>query len=450
MTLENRKGRRETCFQKINRRQFLKSAVGVTGCLAVGESIFSGGVAPAFAKGKVNMTYWSRDYNQNDAKKYADEFVKLHPEYSIKVEGLPYAGMYEKLSTALMGGKAADLISCSLAWVAQFSEMGVLYSLDKQWERDIPKADRDDYFPGGISYCTYKGRLYGTPWRVDGNMLIWSVDAFKEAGIDPSKGPDTWEEVAEYGKKLTIREGENIKQYGLCMYGKPAFGFLNWYMAPLVWAYGGDFVDDKVTRSRCNEKPVIDAFKYSADLNNRLKIANPPAFSYGWSDISPILAKRATAILFGHQANFNIIWKVTPDMKLGAGPFPRGPAGRFSKADGWCHVIPKTANLEDIWPFCVYLQDPMRQAVLTVGAPGRKAGLAHPKYEIFKKDPLIRYAGGSGADTAVVRGLETHPLGPRIGEEIGRCAAEAWEGKLSPQEAALKGHEKVTTILKTG
>jgi multiple sugar transport system substrate-binding protein len=447
---EKKDSRSNISAAQVTRRNFLKTTASAALWVAAGGSALSGGVAPALAKKRIRLTYWSRDYNLNEAREFADEFMKLHPEYTIKVEGLPFAGMYEKVSTALMGGKAADLISCSLPWVAQFSEMGVLHPLDKQWERDVPKADREDYFPAGITYCTHNGKLYGTPWRVDGNMLIWSVDAFKEVGLNPAKAPDTWEAVVQYGKKLTIREGDTVKQYGICMHGKPAYGFLAWYFAPLVWAHGGDFADPKVTKSRCDEKAVIEAFKYTADLNNKFEITNPPAFTYAWSDISPVLAKRATAILFGHQANFNIIWKVTPGMKLGAAPYPKGPAGRFSRADGWCHAIPKTANLEDVWPFCIYLQDPMRQAVLTVGAPGRKAGLAHPKYEVFKKDPMIRYAAGSGADTAVVRALEMHPLGYRIYEEIGRSVAEAWEGKVGPREAALKAHERVNQIIKAG
>ena len=90
-----------------------------------------------------------------------------------------------------------------------------------------------------------------------------------------------------------------------------------------------------------------------------------------------------------------------------------------------------------------------RQAVLTVGAPGRKAGLAHPKYDVFKKDPLLQYAAGSGADTARAGILEKHPLGPKIYEEIGRVFAKAWEGKATPEDAALEAHHRVSEIIKS-
>lgn len=443
-TKKGMKGERKVA--NITRRHFIKLAAGAV----VGAHAFLGGIPPAIAQKKVKLTYWSREYNEKDAKKYAAEFMALHPEYEITVEGLPFTGLYEKLNTALTGGKSADIISCALYWIAAFAELGFLHPIDKVWERDISKKDRDDYFPAGISYCTYRDRLYGTPWRVDGNILIYSADAYREAGLDPAKGPDTWSDLLDHAKKLTVIDqgSGKTKQYGLCMAGKPASDFLGWFLTPLVWSFGGDFTDEKVTRSRMDEKPVIEAYKYAADLNLKFKVAAPGAFTYTTWDTSPILAKRAAAIIFSHQANIGSIWKVSPGMKLGTAPYPKGPAGRYSRAGGWSHAIPVTANLEEAWPFLLYLQDPIRQTVLTVGAPGRRAGLAHEKYDVYRKDPLLKHAPMTGADTATVRGLEKSPLGPKIYEELGSIFSEVWEGKITDENGALKSHQRLNALLK--
>jgi multiple sugar transport system substrate-binding protein len=436
-------------IRKVTRRDFIRTAAGLTAGIASGVYKFSDGIPPAFAQKKTRLTYWARDYSEQDAKKLVTEFMRLHPEYDITVEAIPMNGLYEKINTALIGGKAADIISCSLNWVAAFAELGFLHPMDKVWEKDVSKGDREDYFPSGISYCTYKGKLYGAPWRVDGNILVYSVDALKEAGLNPAKAPDTWDDVLQYAKKLTIASpGGATKQYGLTMQGKPVTQIFAWFLTPLVWSFGGDFTDEKCTKSRMNEKPVIEAYKYAAELNTKYKVATPAVFSYTYADISPVLAKRNAAIMFGHQANIGIIWKVTPGMKLATAPYPKGPAGRYSRASGWCHIIPVSAKLEDAWPFLLYLQDPMRQAVLTVGTPGRKAGLAHEKYDVYKKDPLLKEAVMSGADTAIVGPLEKSPLGPKIYDELGRIFSEAWEGKITPEDAALKSHGRVNAILK--
>lgn len=434
----------------ITRRSFVRTTAAAAAAVgAYRAAPFVGGVPPALGSRKIKLAYWSRDYNEKDAKQYAAEFMRAHPEYEISVEGLPWVGMYEKVNTALLAKKAPDLISCNLGWVPAFADLGVLHPLDRLWEKDVPKADRDDYFPAGLTFATYKGKLYGIPWRVDGNILIWSVDAFKEAGLDPAVAPDTWADVIEYGKKLTVTDAaKKVSQYGMCMAGKPGNNITQWFLYPVIWAFGGDLTDEEVTRSRMDEKPVIEAFKYAAALNTQIGVACPPAFSYSWSDLSPVLAKRATAMLFAHQANLKIIWNVSPDMKLAAGPYPKGPAGRFTRAGGWNHSIPVTAKVEDVWPFLLYLQEPMRQAVLTVGAPGRKAGLAHEKYETLRKDPLLRYAAGSGADTAHVRAIDRHPLSPRVDEEVGRIFSKAWEGKATPEEAVAEAHKRLTAMIK--
>ena len=34
-------------------------------------------------------------------------------------------------------------------------------------------------------------------------VLFYNKDAFEEVGLDPEDPPETWEEVVEYGQKLT-------------------------------------------------------------------------------------------------------------------------------------------------------------------------------------------------------------------------------------------------------
>lgn len=400
------------------------------------------------SQSKIKLHYWSRDYNKTAAETYAKEFMQANPAYEITVEGLPFTGMWEKVNTALLGGKAADLISSVLTWIPALAESDLIHPIDNLWAKDISAADRADYFPSGIDLVTYKNRLYGTPWRVDGNIMIWSVDAFQEAGLDPMKAPATWAELASHAGKLTANRS-GVQQHGIAFAGKPLDLLVGWYFTPLLWSMGGDITDEKVERSRLDDKSSLEAFAYMTDLHRKLKVASPEVFNLAWSDLSPILAKRSTAMILGHQANIDSILKVTPGMKLASGPFPAGPSGRFSQGSGWCHVIPKTAKLDQVWPFLVYLQDPVRQAVLTVGAPGRKAGLAHPKYDALRNDPGLKYAVTSGSDTARSHPLAKSPKNNEVAREVGAALSEAWQGKISSNEAALLAHRKVGDILKS-
>ena len=424
------------------RRKLTKQVIGAL----AGATVLAG--APYVrAQNKIKLTYWSRDYNHGSAVKYAQEFMKANPRYDISVEGLPFTGMWEKVNTALLGGKAADIFSAVLTWVPALAELDLIHPIDNLWMRDVSASDRADYFATGIDSVTYKNRFYGMPWRVDGNIMLWSMDAFREAGLDPMKAPDTWNELATYAGKLVTNRG-GVQQQGIGWAGKPLDLLVQWYFYPILWSNGGDVTDDKVQRSLLDSKASVDAFTFLTDLNRKQKAATPEVFNLAWSDLSPLLAKRSIAMALGHQANIDSVMKVTPGMKLAAGPFPSGPAGRFSNGTGWCHLIAKTAKLDEAWPFLQYLQDPARQAVLTVGAPGRKAGLSHPKYDVLRQDPALKYAVTSGSDTARSHPLAKNPKSTEVAREIGVALSEAWQGKLSPADAAQLAHRKVGEMLK--
>ena len=61
----------------------------------------------------------------------------------------------------------------------------------------------DVYLPTVTSYyTTADGKMLSMPFNSSTPILWYNVDAFKKAGLDPDKPPQTWPEVAEYSKKL--------------------------------------------------------------------------------------------------------------------------------------------------------------------------------------------------------------------------------------------------------
>jgi sn-glycerol 3-phosphate transport system substrate-binding protein len=52
-------------------------------------------------------------------------------------------------------------------------------------------------------YTTPEGKMLSMPFNSSTPVLYYNVAAFEKAGLDPDKPPKTWEEVAQYAKKLT-------------------------------------------------------------------------------------------------------------------------------------------------------------------------------------------------------------------------------------------------------
>ena len=70
------------------------------------------------------------------------------------------------------------------------------------------------------------GKTWGVPFQRSTIVLYWNKEAFKEAGLDPSKPPATWAEQVEYARKLTKRDGSgNVTQWGIEV---PSSGFPYW------------------------------------------------------------------------------------------------------------------------------------------------------------------------------------------------------------------------------
>lgn len=77
------------------------------------------------------------------------------------------------------------------------------------------------------------------PFNSSTPVLIYNKDAFAKAGLDPEKAPKTYAELQEVAKKLTIKEGGNVKQYGFSMlnYG--------WFFEELLATQGALYVDNE-------------------------------------------------------------------------------------------------------------------------------------------------------------------------------------------------------------
>jgi len=120
-----------------------------------------------------------------------------------------------------------------------------------------------DFWPGAMKSVTWKGKTYGVPTNNETMAFIWNADLFRQAGLDPDKGPDTWDDVVAYSKQIKEKTGKS--GYGLVARvnaGNTPFRFM-----PQLWAYGGGALDeaepnptyDKVLINNAGSKAALQA-----------------------------------------------------------------------------------------------------------------------------------------------------------------------------------------------
>lgn len=131
-------------------------------------------------------------------------FEAAHPE--IDVEIVLTTDLEQKLLTAVAGGASPDVVLFDRYKTGQFAARGALMALDSYIEAHGINAA--DFFDAAWDETRYQGKSYGVPFYVDNKALLYNKRLFAEAGLDPNRPPETWEELMEYSKLLTKRDSE--------------------------------------------------------------------------------------------------------------------------------------------------------------------------------------------------------------------------------------------------
>src|SRR5690606_14476264 len=76
------------------------------------------------------------------------------------------------------------------------------------------------------------GHVWGVPFQRSTIVLYWNKNLFKEAGLDPEKGPQDWAEMVEFARKLIKTDASgNVSQWGVTI---PSSGFPYWLFQGLT------------------------------------------------------------------------------------------------------------------------------------------------------------------------------------------------------------------------
>lgn len=216
------------------------------------------GMVSTTASSQETLSMWSRTGSEAFMPKLVEAFNASH-ETQIDLQVVPSAELIQKYATAAAGGSAPDFLSLDLIFTAAFADAGQLVDLT-----DIVKGlpYYEHLSPAHLAMGSRDGRIYGTPMSADASVLLWNKDLYKQAGLDPEKGPTNWAEISDQVAKVSALGSDTHGFYfsGACG-GCNAFTFM-----PLVWANGGEFFLDGGTRASLNTPEMRDAVDLYRDL----------------------------------------------------------------------------------------------------------------------------------------------------------------------------------------
>ena len=168
-------------------------------CLVVLAIVLVLGSLPLAAQDEqINMTMWVRSISFQ-TQELVDEW-NANNDSQVELTVIP-AGVefVTKMGAAIAAGEQPDIASIDLIFTPVFSSTGQLTDIT-EYVRALPFAD--DLTPAHMGLGMYEGRNYAVPTAVDGSFIVYNIDLFEQAGLDPEAPPSNWDEFLDAARAI--------------------------------------------------------------------------------------------------------------------------------------------------------------------------------------------------------------------------------------------------------
>ncbi len=332
--------------------------------------------AQAAAGEPEELTIWMGSWWEDQIPKIVEAYKEVEPNVNLTIEALPVNGYVDKAVTTILGGGGPDILAVDV------TQMGTLVdkNLLQPWDDQIKDMDLSD-FAAVIEGGKFDGVYYGLPYRTSSSIMYYNKTMFDEAGVPYPEAGWTYDDMLEIAKKLTI-PGE---QYGVgigASNADPSNVFLT--LSPVIWSYGGDYLNEDQTECTLNTPEAIEAIRYWTGLYTTEKVAPEGAVNYTMTkDIMPLFIENKVALMMGGDQNAVEFDTNYPDLNYGYCVPPKAPSG----SGGWLFTVPVTAkNSPGAYKFAKWFLQPEVLGELTIRIPARKEAT---NYGIWN-DPLYQ------------------------------------------------------------
>ncbi len=376
-------------------------------------------------------------------------FQEAYPWITVNMTLQPWEQRLETLLTSVAAGDPPHVTMMGRQDLPSFVIQNALTPLDAFMEAD--GVTSETFLPSEWLGTQYNGQTWILPQPTGGalNIMWYNKTMFEEAGLDPENPPQTWDELKEAGRALTIiddgfldRVGVNVASTG----GEtPAF---------IVWLTnnGGDWLSEDGRTILFDSPEGRETLEFMVDYTNEINggIEEVSAFysQTGEWENGPFYNNYEAATFNGSWALF-LIQDYSPDIEFGIAPLPYGPSGspdvRGTAWGGWGYTIPRNDNMSDAereaaWLLtqwltvetesegaCWFIQQQQRPSPLTECDGYLLDGVTHPRaaeiLDVMSHDQWVPIA----------------PIQPQLNQVIMNMQEEALFGVKSAEQALADG-----------
>ena len=366
-----------------------------------------------------------------------EEFEKKYPDIKVDPMYLDWTSWISKAPTMWGANEQPDVI---LWWNFRQSEEYAkprLVPLEKYVDSEL--IEKNMY----ADRARIDGELYLFPASVGPITLYWRRDVFEEAGLDPQRPPQTFEELFNYLE--TIKNNTDVYPMGVpAKLHETIVEFMSAFYYPLA---GKEWLDEK-NKPTFNTKECIQALTYFKDLG---PYAYPGAVEYAREDYRSLLRDRKIAMYYEgpwpvplFQESFGENLDESP---IGIGLTPGVGEGKpgVTGFDGW--VITHEERAEAAGKLISFIASPEQQFRHDI-----IYGLAPVYLEELEKEPFNRFdfwkVFVEGGRNSLPRPGKYHPRPYAVTDILMEMGQKIWLGVSTPEKAIEEAVNKIDSLNK--
>ena len=233
------------------------------------------GTAPfgAYAQAQTEISFFYPVAVGGPIAKFMDDFVTEFSKENPTIKVTPiYAGSYQdtiiKALTANKSGTPPVMSVLLSTDMFTLIDDDAIVPFDTFVKTADDKAWLGGFYKAFMQNSQTGGKTWGIPFQRSTIVQYYNKDLFKAAGLDPNKAPGTWAELADYAKKLTVKDASGkVTQYGVQI---PSSGFPYWLFQALAIENDVVLANEAGNAVKFDDPKVIEALQYWMDLTKQI------------------------------------------------------------------------------------------------------------------------------------------------------------------------------------
>jgi sn-glycerol 3-phosphate transport system substrate-binding protein len=410
-----------------------------------------GAAVPAAAQKVTELTFYYPVAVGGPVTKTIDQmaadFSKENPD--VKINPV-YAGTYQesvvKALTAFKSGNPPQLAVLLSTDMFTLIDEDAIVPIDGLAKGADDRKWLDGFYKSFMLNSRTGGQTWGVPFQRSTIVLYWNKDLFKEAGLDPDKGPANWDQMVEFAKKLTKTDASgNVTQWGVKI---PSSGFPYWLFQGLTTPNDAVLMNEAGTETYFDKPAVIEALQYWVDLSAKHKVM--PGGVIEWGTTPKDFFEKKAAMIWTTTGNLTNIRK-NAGFPFGVAMLPAKKHPGSPTGGGNFYVFTKTTPAEQAASlrFIKWMTAPQRAADWSIAT-----GYVAVTPAAWETAEMKKYAQEVPQATVArdqleysVAELSTHD-NQRVTTALNNGLQAALTGSKPPAEALKDAQREATRLLK--